>query len=80
MVLLEDVQEGLMPPSDCDKVVTCSGYSYYHYSCDGLDDRVSGSRLLALASSHAMAGRVADGPFRVVAGRVADDPSHVVTK
>ncbi|XP_067950632.1 acylglycerol kinase, mitochondrial-like [Watersipora subatra] len=34
----EDVHEGLVLPPNCDKSLECSGYSYYHYGCDGFDD------------------------------------------
>jgi len=39
MNLLEDVHLGLTPVSEHS--ATCSGYQYYHYGCDGQDDRVS---------------------------------------
>ena len=39
--LLSDIHTGMAPPPDCDNVVTCNNYLYYHYGCDGLDDSVS---------------------------------------
>ncbi|KAF6039841.1 UFSP1 [Bugula neritina] len=35
----EDVHEGLDPPPNCDEIIVSSGYEYYHYNCDGVDDR-----------------------------------------
>jgi len=28
------------PPPNCDEIIVSSGYEYYHYNCDGADDRV----------------------------------------
>jgi len=40
MKLLQNVHEGLVPPPNCDEIIVSSGYEYYHYNCDGVDDRV----------------------------------------
>jgi len=40
MKLLQDVHEGLDPPPYCDEIIVSSGYEYYHYNCDGVDDKV----------------------------------------
>ncbi|KAF6030873.1 UFSP1 [Bugula neritina] len=39
MKLLQDIHEGLDPPPNCDEIIVSSGYEYYHYNCDGVDDR-----------------------------------------
>ena len=44
--MLSDVHEGLEIPFEVvDSAVVRGKYEFYHYSIDGVDDRVSGVRL-----------------------------------
>ena len=38
---LFDVHNNLSPPTRCVSFVVKGTYEYYHYKCDGQDDRVS---------------------------------------